>query len=98
MVTTLAPKEVIPPIPRNKNCTMKHKNATVTPLKGPSRITTKGITNKCIGIPNGEGMEIEDTTTVTAARIAVLTRIFPLSSVLESLYMYIASMAMVIIQ
>lgn len=98
MVTTLAPKDVIPPIPRNKNCSKKHKNATVTPLRGPSKITTNGIRNKCIGTPNGEGIDIEDAAMVTAASIAVFTIIFSFSSVFESLYMYNASTAMVIIQ
>ncbi|OPX59713.1 MAG: hypothetical protein A4E25_01200 [Methanobacterium sp. PtaB.Bin024] len=85
MVMVLAPKEVIPPIPRNKNCTMRHKNSTVTPVKGPSKITTNGIINRWIGTPKGEGMDIEDTAIVTAARIAVLTSILSFSSVLESL-------------
>lgn len=98
MVTTLAPKEVIPPIPRMKNCTMKHKNATVTPLRGPNIITTNGIKNKCMGTPNGEGMDIEDAAIVTAAKIEVFTIIFSFSSVLESLYMYTAIKTMVKIQ
>ena len=98
MVTTLAPKEVIPPIPRNKNCAMKHKNATATPLRGPRRMTTRGIINRCIGTPNGDGMDMEDAAKVTAARMAVFIRTFCLSSVFESFYRYKANMIMVKIQ
>jgi len=98
MVTTLAPKEVIPPIPRNKNCTMKHMNATATPLKGPKRITTSGIINRCTGTPKGDGIDIEDAAKVTAARMAVFIIIFCLSSVFESLKIYKANKIMVKIQ
>lgn len=55
---------------------MKHKNATATPLRGPRRMTTRGIINRCIGTPNGDGMDMEDAAKVTAARMAVFIRTF----------------------
>ncbi len=88
----------MPPIPKNKNCNRKHKKATITPLKGPSKIATNGIINKCMGTPNGEGIDKEDTATVAAARIAALTSFFSLSSFLDSLNKYMVRVKITKIQ
>lgn len=98
MVTVFAPNEVTPPIPRKKNCTMKHMKATIIPLRGPSKITTSGIINKCMGTPNGDGMDIEEAAIVTAARTEVLISILSFSSIFEILYMYMARKIIVKIQ
>ena len=85
MASTLAPRVVIPPIPRKRNCKSRHKKATATPVNGPSRIATNGIRKKCMGTPKGEGMDKEDTATVTAAKIPVLIISLSFCSLLDIL-------------
>ena len=72
MASILDPRVVNPPIPKNRNCKSRHEKATATPVSGPSKIATRGIMKKCRGTPKGEGMDNEETTTVTAANIPVL--------------------------
>ena len=54
-------------------------------VKGPSKIATKGIKKKCIGTPNGEGIDNEVTVIVNTLKIAIDTILFSLFSSLENL-------------
>ena len=66
-----APKEVIPPIFRSNTWNVKLTKATIVPVTYPNKIVTNGIIKKCIGTPNGEGIDNDDSTNETTAKIAM---------------------------
>ena len=80
-----APNDVIPPIFKTNACMINVTNETIVLDRGPNKIAIKGIKKKCIGTPNGDGMDKEVTTIVNTLKSAIDTILFSLFSSLENL-------------
>ena len=80
-----APNIVIPPIFSKIDCASRLINETMFEVSGPSKIATRGIRKKCIGTPNGEGIDSEVTVIVNTLNIAIEIILFSLFSSFENL-------------
>ncbi len=80
-----APNIVIPPIFSKSDCAKRLINETMFEVSGPSKIATRGIRKKCIGTPNGEGIDSEVTVIVNTLNIAIEIILFSLFSSFENL-------------
>ena len=80
-----APNIVIPPIFSKIDWASRLINETMFEVSGPSKIATRGIRKKCIGTPNGEGIDSEVTVTVKTLKIAIEIILFSLFSSFENL-------------
>jgi len=76
---------VIPPILSINDCIIRLKNETMFDEFGPSMIAMRGIKKKCIGTPNGDGMDKDVTVIVNTLKIAIDIILFSLFSSLENL-------------
>ena len=74
----LAPKMVMPPIFKAIACTKRLINETILEVSGPSNIAMSGIKKKCIGTPNGEGIDSEVTVIVNTLKRAIEIILFSL--------------------
>jgi hypothetical protein len=71
IIRKLAPNDVIPPIPNSNAWASKLMKDTKQALSGPIRNTSNGIVKKCIGKPNGDGIDKEEIIVVKTAYIAI---------------------------
>ena len=60
-------------------------NETMFEVFGPSTIATRGIKKKCIGTPNGDGIDSDVTVIVKTLKIAIEIILFSLFSSFENL-------------
>lgn len=80
-----APNDVTPPIFKTNACMMSVTKETIVLDRGPNRIAIRGIRKKCIGTPNGEGIDSEVTTIVNTLKRAIDIILFSLFSSFENL-------------